>query len=93
MINARALSSSDTNYSDKGPLFCLKKNIAAIQVLPSGNSGEPKLGMITQLPAGAELQTCGAGFNERTLKVEWAGGLYFVFLQDIEIPATLQASA
>jgi hypothetical protein len=92
MINAHALSTSDCEPINEGPLFCLQKNIAAIQVLPTGNSEEPRLGMITQLPAGAELQVCGEGFNERTMKVQWAGGLYFVFLQDVDSPLTMQAA-
>lgn len=85
MFNAHVLSTSDCGLAD-GPMFCLRKNIAAIQVLPSGTPDEPRLGTITQLPAGAELASCGPGFNERTLKVRWAGGLYFVFLQDLEVP-------
>jgi hypothetical protein len=62
----------------------LYKNIAAIQVLPSESSTELRLGMITQLPSGAELIVCGDGFNDRTVKVRWAEGFYFVFLQDLE---------
>jgi hypothetical protein len=66
----------------------LSKNIAAIQVLPTEGAGEPRLGMITQLPQNAELELCGEGFNERTVRVRWAEGFYFVFLQDLEVQQT-----
>jgi hypothetical protein len=62
----------------------LGKNVAAIQLL-NADKGNTKLGMITQLPRGAELQICGDGFNERTVRVRWAEGYYFVFLQDLEV--------
>lgn len=61
----------------------LSKNIAAIQVLPHENQSS-RLGVITQLPEGAELDPCGDGFDERTIKVKWQGSCYFVFLQDLE---------
>jgi len=48
--------------------------------------------MITQLPEGAELELCGEGFNERTVRVRWAEGFYFVFLQDLDVARTMSAS-
>ena len=91
MFNAKAFSQSTCEpYGDMK--FCLEKNIAAIQVLPDDGRGEPRLGTITQLPYGAELRICGDGFNERTVRVQWAQGTYFVFLQDIEVPAMLTAA-
>ncbi len=92
MIDAQSSDSADCVLDDQGPLFCLRRNVAAIQVLPAGSADEPKLGMITQLPAGAELAACGPGFNEKTMKVRWAGGMYFVFLQDLQTHFSLQAS-
>lgn len=92
MINAHSLTTSECGPAEQGPRFCLRKNIAAIQVLPPSSGDEPKLGMITQLPTGAELSACGPGFNERTIKVRWAGGMYFVFLQDLEAPFFMQAA-
>ena len=47
--------------------------------------------MITQLPRGAELQLCGEGFNDRTVRVKWAESFYMVFLQDLEIPRAFSA--
>jgi hypothetical protein len=84
MINRHAFSASGCDTP--GPrVYSLSKNIAGIQVLPAADAGEPRLGMITQLPQGAELEVCGEGFNERTVRVRWAEGFYFVFLQDLEI--------
>lgn len=63
----------------------LPKNIAAIH-LRAAEDGEPRLGYVSPIPQGAELRVCGGGFNTRTVKVNWNGGFYFVFLQDIEPP-------
>jgi hypothetical protein len=84
MINAEAFSAAAYTSVEEDRIFHLKKDIAAIQVLPCERGEEPKLGMIMQLPEGAQLRTCGAGFNERTVKVHWAEGTYFVFLQDLD---------
>jgi hypothetical protein len=61
----------------------LLKNIAAFQIQPAQN-GREQLGVISQLPRGAELRFCGDGFNARTMKVAWGGQHYFVFRQDVE---------
>jgi len=84
MINTRAFSVSACDTPPEPDTYSLSKNIAAIQVLPADGTGEPRLGMITQLPSGAELRPCGEGFNERTVRVKWGDGYYFVFLQDLE---------
>jgi hypothetical protein len=61
----------------------LSRNIAAIQVVPH-ECENSRLGVITQLPEGAQLDPCGDGFDDRTIKVKWQGSCYFVFLQDLE---------
>ena len=72
----------------------LSKIIAAINIRETEDR-HTRLGLIAQLPAGARLEVCGSGFNERTLKVRWEGRLYFVFVQDLQqpVPRTLAASA
>ncbi|MGH9584451.1 MAG: hypothetical protein ACRD4O_16125 [Bryobacteraceae bacterium] len=60
----------------------LSKNIAAIP-LDHGEDGEERLGVISQLPRGAELGLRGPGFDSRTVKVIWSGQQYFVFIQDL----------
>jgi hypothetical protein len=66
------------------PTYRLPSMVAAIQA-SCARDGEPELGAISHLPEGAELEFCGDGFNESTLKVRWEGQFYFVFLQDIAI--------
>jgi hypothetical protein len=92
MTHSGTFDGSDWTDNPQERCFELRREIAGIQLVDSENGEEPKLGMITQLPAGAILQACGPGFNERTIKVRWAEGMYFVFLQDVEDPLFFQAS-
>lgn len=62
--------------------YTLCRNISAIQVLLDPFGGT-RMGTILQLPEGAQLRLIGDGFNERTVKVSWEGGNYFVFLEDL----------
>ncbi|HZS53781.1 MAG TPA: hypothetical protein VFA65_05220 [Bryobacteraceae bacterium] len=41
---------------------------------------------LTRLPSGATVDICGDGFNERTTKVRYCDGYFFVFLQDLPEP-------
>jgi hypothetical protein len=70
----------------------LPKNTSAIQWLPATDA-PGKLGALTQLPSGATVDICGDGFNERTAKVRYCEGYFFVFLQDLQEPACFAASA
>ena len=49
----------------------LSRKIAAIRLNRriGQDSGKAKLGFILQLPAGANLEICGGGFNSRTVKI------------------------
>jgi hypothetical protein len=71
------------NWSFPGPMWTLKKQIAAFQIFQLEDDA-PQLGCIVNLPEGAELLPCSEGFNERTLKVRYEGCFYFVFIQDLE---------
>ena len=82
-INAEAFFVAPGKNGDER-VHTLSSNVAAIQLLPADSTGETRLGMITQLPRGAELYVYGDGFNERTVRVRWADGFYFVFRQDLE---------
>ena len=73
--------SLDTNNTH----FCLAKNAPAMQVVPDG-TGKLRLGTLTRLPDGAEVQICGEGFNDRTAKVVWGGSTYYVFRDDLQSP-------
>jgi len=61
----------------------LSKNTSAIQVL-CDEVGRKRMGTLLQLPEGAQLETCGEGFDEKTIKVCLQGAYYYVFLADIE---------
>jgi hypothetical protein len=64
--------------------YTLHKSVSAIQILPTENGERTRLGLITQLPAGAEIEVDGAGFSDRTVTVRCSGAMYFVFLDDLE---------
>jgi hypothetical protein len=72
--------------------YVLSRNISAIQVIPEG-SGRMRLGTIHQLPDGAEVEICGEGFNDRTKKVFWEGGFYYVFTEDLEAGNLFETTA
>ncbi|MDQ2945937.1 MAG: hypothetical protein M3Y27_08345 [Acidobacteriota bacterium] len=63
----------------------LRRNICGIQIVAARKKPEAKLGGICSLPAGAMLDICGKGFNERTIKVHWQDSFYFVFKQDVDL--------
>jgi hypothetical protein len=66
-------------------IYVLPKIVSAIQILPSDESGSSRLGLLTQLPEGAEIEIGGPGFDDRTLRVKCGNSLYFVFLDDLEL--------
>ncbi len=74
--------------------YTLPKGVSAIQILPSEDGGEPaRLGLITQLPEGAEIQIGGPGFSDRTVSVRCSGASYFVFLDDLDAVKELALAA
>jgi hypothetical protein len=64
--------------------YTLPKSVSAIQILPTEDGERTRLGLITQLPAGAEIEIGGPGFSDRTVSVRCSGASYFVFLDDLE---------
>jgi hypothetical protein len=74
------------NTVPSGRTYVLSKNIRAIQITPEGEGEQAGLGLIIQLPEGAELDVCGNGFDNRTAKVRCNDAFYFVFLEDLEPP-------
>jgi hypothetical protein len=63
--------------------YRLTDQISAFEIAYSEDGAE-RFGLICRLPAGAELEVCGDGFNHRTLKVRCGRQCYFVFLQDLD---------
>jgi hypothetical protein len=72
--------------------YTLGKNVSAIQIM-TAEDGSRTLGLITQLPEGAQVDVGGPGFNERTVKVCWGGSSYFIFVEDLEPKRKRVASA
>ncbi len=62
----------------------LRNSVAAIQILPNEDGEPTRMGLITQLPEGAEIEIGGPGFSERTVSVRCFGASYFVFLDDLD---------
>jgi hypothetical protein len=73
--------------------YTLGRNVSAIQILSGDGENRSRLGLITQLPEGAEVDVRGPGFNEKTVRVRCAGSSYFVFLEDLELHRKRAASA
>jgi len=66
-------------------VYVLPKRVSAIQVLPSDDGGLTRLGLLTQLPEGAEIEIGGPGFNDLTLKVRCGNATYCIFLDDLNL--------
>jgi hypothetical protein len=64
--------------------FTLPRSVSAIQILPSEDGERTRLGLITQLPEGADIEVGGPGFSDRTVFVRCSGASYFVFLDDLK---------
>ena len=90
MWNADAVTTLDPVFSRSS--YTLSTDIPAIQVLPAG-AGLMGLGPVLKLPRGAQIEACGAGFDDHTLKVRYADSLYYVFLEDLEIKRKSAVSA
>jgi hypothetical protein len=82
----------------RGPIpidrvFTLGNSVSAIQILPTEDGERTRLGLITQLPEGAEIEIGGPGFSERTVSVRCSGASYFVFLDDLDALKCAAAAA
>ena len=73
--------------------YTLPKSVSAIQILPTEDGERTRLGLITQLPEGAEIEIGGPGFSDRTVSVRCSGASYFVFLDDLEAAAKKSMAA
>lgn len=63
----------------------LLREITALRITKSCHSNHD-LAVLAELPKGAVLTMCGAGFNHRTATVKWGGDSYYVFEQDLPSP-------
>ena len=69
--------------SDAGATFTLLQDIPGMQLV-AVSDGSVRLGPISKLPKGGLVESFGAGFNERTLKVRFGSAYYFVFVCDVD---------
>lgn len=60
----------------------LPKMISALRIVDAGESGTATR-VFTQLPQDSVIWVCGAGFNDRIVKVQSGPICYFVFKEDI----------
>ena len=60
----------------------LPREISAIQILAAGE-GQARMGLIVSIPEGSEVELCGIGFNDRTVRICWQGAYYFTFRDDL----------
>lgn len=81
MYRLNPLTQSDAFSADH--FYKLRTQIPAIQILPSADD-EVRLSPVSKLPQGAELFSCGPGFDSETIKVCCQGQYYFVFVRDLE---------
>jgi len=64
--------------------YTLRRNVPAIQVLAAEEGDRSRLGLLTQLPEGAEVHLGGPGFDDQTIRVRSGTGTYYVFIEDLE---------
>jgi hypothetical protein len=82
MWNVSALLSHPTDLLT-GNRYMLSDEIYGMQLLPTDGQTF-KVGPVIRLPKGAQLNACGKGFNDRTVKVCCDGSFYLVFLTDLD---------
>jgi hypothetical protein len=58
-------------------------SLIAVQIVFS-EDGREAMGPLTQLPKTSDLEACGAGFDERTIRVRFQGSDYYVFREDLQ---------
>ena len=75
---------SDTFGMPHEGTYTLSRNISAIQILSAERGEHSRLGLLTQLPEGAEVHLGGPGFDDRTVTVRSGASMYYVFLEDLE---------
>jgi hypothetical protein len=80
MVSSEALSIPDCHSPVES--YTLSRRIPAVQLVQI-EGPKAQLGPLVQLPKGAQLDLCGDGFDERTVKVRCDTSFYFVFLEDL----------
>ncbi len=76
-------TSAATHAGYPNSTLTLVRNTATIQIRSDGN-GKIRMGTLTQLPGGANLELIGDGFDEHTARVAWEGSSYYIFLEEAD---------
>ena len=63
--------------------YHLSREIQAIEWGPA--FGETRLGPISFIPAGSDVEYGGPGFDAETVRIRWRGKSYYVFRRDLEM--------
>lgn len=74
-VNPRSI---DTNAR----CFTLRNEITALRLCRPPKARYDSA-VLSELPKGAALIVCGAGFNHRTIRVNWQNDSYYVFERDL----------
>ena len=74
------------------PQYRLTDAITAFALL-TDSRGIERCGRVCELPEGANLEICGSGFNERTVKARYANCYYHVFARDLVSATHLDPTA
>jgi len=64
-----------------GETYRLQRRIAVIELLQGSEETGPRLGELTFLGEGAQVEICGPGFNIRTVRI-CAGDCYYFAFED-----------
>ena len=62
--------------------FRTQRSISAIEI-ENRVTGQVLVGALSEIPAGAQIELYGPGFNYRTVKAKYKESVYFVYMQDI----------
>jgi hypothetical protein len=77
--SASAPYSAQLSFDDR---LTLSKKICALSI-KTDEAGQEHFGELTQIGPGCEVQICGPGYNERTVKILADGKPMFVFEADL----------
>lgn len=71
--------------------YVLVEGTRAIELGPD-HMGKMRLGPVSTLPVGSEVEYCGQGFNANTVRVRCRGRFYFIYRQDLEAQRQTKAA-
>ena len=82
MFPAEVYSSSAESPARR--CLTLSRSICVIRFTSPKTNGDRSYGGLAELAAGTPVEICGAGFNNRSLKISANHREYFVFIRDLD---------